>query len=153
MREILFKAKRIDNDEWIESMTIANGTIKRKRDWLFMQIGDDVWKQVNPKTVCQFTGLLDKDGNKIFEGDKITYCDFRGDYTRKSSIHDGVIDGWLGIIEWSNNNGWGLNKINDHNKEMLKAKDSEKFDRQAPYVFYNSNINRVNPKIIGNIHD
>lgn len=68
MREILFKAKRIDNDEWIESMTIANGTIKRKRDWLFMQIGDDVWKQVNPKTVCQFTGLLDKDGNKIFEG-------------------------------------------------------------------------------------
>lgn len=62
-RDILFKAKSFDKNEWIESMTIAYGTIKRKRDWLFMQIGDDVWKRVHPDTVCQFV----KDD--LFEGD------------------------------------------------------------------------------------
>jgi len=42
MREILFKAKEFNGGEWVESMTLAYGTIKRKRDWLFMQVGDVV---------------------------------------------------------------------------------------------------------------
>lgn len=153
MREVLFKAKTESTNEWVEGDLIQNDkhTSIRLKNW--NKKHGWMTYDVNPETVCQFIGLLDEDGNKIFEGDKVTYCDFRGDYTRKSSIHDGVIDGWIGVIEWSINDGWILNKVNEHNKEMLKAKDSEKFDRQAPYIFCNKNINRVKPKIIGNIHD
>lgn len=68
-REILFKAKRVDGGGWIESMTISTGLIKRKADWVFMELQPDVWKQIVPYTVCQFTGLLDRNGKKIFEGD------------------------------------------------------------------------------------
>lgn len=73
-REILFKGKRVDNGEWIEGFLMQENFIRQpfsyksrygKRKTLYNQI------EVQPDTVCQFTGLLDKNGNKIFEGDKV----------------------------------------------------------------------------------
>lgn len=68
-REILFKGKRVDNGEWIFGDLIQNDkhtsirlkTYRANNGWLTYE--------VNPETVCQFTGLLDKNGNKIFEWD------------------------------------------------------------------------------------
>lgn len=74
-RIILFKAKAVDGSGWVESMTLANGTIKRKESKLYMEIGGDNWKQVNPDTVCQFTGLTDKNGNKYFFDDIVKFKD------------------------------------------------------------------------------
>lgn len=77
MREIFFKAKRIDNGEWVEgaycpsSLDSLLGEMKPKPN--IIKLGgeyDGFWFEVIPETVSQYTGLQDKNGKKIFEGDK-----------------------------------------------------------------------------------
>jgi len=72
-REILFRAKTVNSGEWVEGITIAKGTIKRKANDLFMEISENKLVGIIPETLSQFTGANDKNGMRIFENQIVKY--------------------------------------------------------------------------------
>lgn len=82
-REILFRAKKVDGGEWVEGYLFDDGTSNPKRYFVggisvepYEGTACDKWDivgidfcEINPNTVCQYTGLTDKSGNKIWEND------------------------------------------------------------------------------------
>lgn len=131
MREILFRGKRVDNGEWME------GDLIQSRDKTYIhpkansfRVSETglskliVLREVYPETVGQYTGLTDKNGKKIFEGDIIRSNSERGyiEYYPNDCAFDVVDDHgfyWL-ISEMSNIEVIG--NIHD-NPELLEEKE------------------------------
>ena len=73
MREIKFKAKTC-NGEWVE------GLLAHTNDMWYIsnKAGRPFAYEVRPETICQYTGLKDKNGNKIWENDIVKKVDTNG---------------------------------------------------------------------------
>jgi uncharacterized phage protein (TIGR01671 family) len=127
MRDILFRGKTIgfEDSKWVYGDLITTDPYR------IVDLANGIDSYVFKKTVGQWTGLTDKNGFKIFEGDIIK-------------------DKWngLGIIEYSENNGcWLSIPCEDGLYQCFKDGDISESDCS------NFNVLISQGEIIGNIHD
>lgn len=102
MREILFKAKRIDNGEWVEGNLVLTPNSDEDFKTIIIPFNDngeytegagdeclgfETWYKVDMTTICQCTGLTDKNGNKIWEND-VCNCIYDGRLSIRVIIWD-----------------------------------------------------------------
>lgn len=89
MREILFKAKREDNGKWVEGYYQKRYDLLGNEEHLIFHADSyTVWEyaEIDPETLCQFTGFYDKNGKKIWEND---ICDRKEKYPEVVKMTDG----------------------------------------------------------------
>lgn len=73
IENIKFKAKSLNSGKWIE------GDLIRKSNGIYIRRHKYLSAIVDASTVCQFTGLTDKNGTPIYEGDIVTHKDNNGE--------------------------------------------------------------------------
>lgn len=105
MREILFRGKRKDNGEWIYGDLLHDRFLFSDENiCVIYNVDSKLTHRENiviPETVGQYTGLTDRNGTKIFEGDivrdktngvvyKIFYCNESGMFIRKAVLRSSL---------------------------------------------------------------
>ena len=169
MRKILFRGKRLDNGDWVEGYLYEHepplvGIVSEKDEpeaskWFIARTGFADWNlprpvelvEVDPSTVGQYTGLKDKNGKRIFEGDLVQYNTF-DDFSCCSAVKFGEYDqdGSSGEYTPSVCVGWyvevcGFTCPDWAEDDPIFFKDCQK----------QQNLLEVNEmcEVIGNIHD
>lgn len=79
MKEILYRGKRVDNGKWVEGLPFYRYDIFYGEYRLHIQhIKPKVDFEIDPDTICQYTGLVDRYKKKIFENDILFWTESVG---------------------------------------------------------------------------
>ena len=138
MREILFRGKRADNGEWVEGNLFIPDKPETPTQ---ICIGTNVVRityDIHPETIGQYTGLTDRNGKKIFEGDLLNGFEY-------PFLSDNAHNYFAEVIWFDNCPAFGLythkhplsavRGISEGNCELMEDFDSSQWE------------------VIGNIHD
>nr|DAV40158.1 MAG TPA: YopX protein [Caudoviricetes sp.] len=119
MREILFRAKRMVSEKWVEGNYVEKYDLLGKRHLILYTDNYVRWKcvEIVPETLCQFTGLCDKNGKKIWENDILMA------HLDESYPEDATYE----TVEWGVA-GWVGHEIGSTDKEYLNKFDLEHYE-------------------------
>ena len=112
MRPIKFRGKRLDNGEWIIGYYLEMELCDGCGRCSYIKADGYEPIKVNPNTIGQYTGLKDKNGEKVFEGDIIRYF-----YPENLFIdYTGVIKYQNGSFNFCHTDGDGMLRMRDFGK-------------------------------------
>ena len=147
MREILFRGKQIDTGAWVEGAFCMKDCddpfgelVDRPSIIKYEEPHSGYWFRVDPETVGQFTGLTDKNGKKIFEGDLLNGFQYPF-YRSESAEHN-----YFAEVIWFTGNCAFCLYTHKHPTARVRGISAGNAD-------FIEDFNSDDWEVIGNIHD